>query len=205
MKSHQGMSIKQPLWWCGASLYLKAPSEAESELPQDRTNSSKSVLNSNTKVILARGNVEDPMGNLTTFSYLFERGAHSTALYVLCSLPGMCLIWCDENKHVAIHMPQDPLLRSAALSVARLLRIQSQNIDLMYVEEDGWLGKTIKVLKRSISFTWELVARSLAITIKVISMKGIHLTGSNPEPKQWFNTASIQQNQVLSRAPRAFW
>ncbi len=45
---------------------------------------------------------------------------------------------CDENKHVAIYMPQDPLLRSAALSVC-LPRIQSQNIDLMYVEEDpGW-------------------------------------------------------------------
>jgi len=171
-------------------------SEANLELPQP-SDKLKERIEQQYQVILARGNVEDPMGNLTTFSYP-SKGALIRPPYTSYAHFLHVLDMCDENKHVTIYMPQDPLLRSAALSVC-LPRIQSQNVDLMYVEEDsGWQDDQNFEKIDIVHMSWW--RDRWAIASQGDSQKGIcYLTGNNPEPKQWLNTASIQQTKFYQQ------
>ncbi|MFA0085387.1 lactate dehydrogenase [Vibrio sp. 10N.261.51.F12] len=94
----------------------------------------KERIDINYQNILARSNVEDPLGNFSTFNYpntgtLIRAPYTSYAHYLLISE------MIGDQKPLTIYMPQDPLLRSAALTVY-LERIHQNNIDLMYVLQD---------------------------------------------------------------------
>ncbi|ANU39217.1 hypothetical protein VIS19158_01160 [Vibrio scophthalmi LMG 19158] len=143
------------------------------------------------QTILARGNVEDPMGNLTAFHYP-SKGALIRPPYTSYAHFLHVLSLCNDQRKVAIYLPQDPLLRSAALSVS-LPRIHAATIDLMYVDEDGQWGKEFPLDKIDIVHMgwwrdrWAIVhAGDMA--------KGIcYLAGSHNKPKYWLRRASIRQ------------
>ncbi|WP_428776126.1 transposase [Vibrio sp.] len=143
------------------------------------------------QTILARGNVEDPMGNMTAFRYP-SKGALIRPPYTSYAHFLHVLSMCDDSRRVTIYLPQDPLLRSAALSVC-LKRIQRQNVDLMYVEQDqGWddsnrCGKIDIVHMGWWRDRWAIASQDSA-------SKGIcYLAGNNSEPEQWLNTATTSQ------------
>jgi hypothetical protein len=91
-------------------------------------------------------------------------------------------------------MPQDPLLRSAALSVC-LSRIQEKNVDLMYVEEDANWDMTAPFGKVDIAYMswWR---DRWAISRQYEANKGIcYLAGDNNEHESWFNVATTRHIQ----------
>ncbi|EKO3398358.1 lactate dehydrogenase [Vibrio fluvialis] len=143
------------------------------------------------QTILARGNVEDPMGNLTSFHYP-SKGALIRPPYTSYAHYLHVLDMCESEKRVSIFMPQDPVLRSAALSVC-LPRIRNNTVDLMYVEEDsGWnselnFNKIDIVLMGWWRDRWAIASQNQGD-------KGIcYLAGSNADPQQWLQSASIRQ------------
>ena len=143
------------------------------------------------QTILARANVEDPIGNLTRFNYP-SKGALVRPPYTSYAHYLHILEMCDNNKRLSLFMPQDPLLRSAALSVC-VSRIASQNVDLMYVEEDTNWESHISCNKIDIVHMGWWRDR-WAIANQNSASKGIcYLAGDKSEPNQWLNSASIQQ------------
>ncbi|MFA0521438.1 lactate dehydrogenase, partial [Vibrio sp. 10N.222.55.E8] len=81
-------------------------SEANFDLPPP-SDKLKERIEQQYQVILARGNVEDPMGNLTAFSYP-SKGALIRPPYTSYAHFLHVLDMCKENKHVTIYMPQEP-------------------------------------------------------------------------------------------------
>ncbi|OEE71476.1 lactate dehydrogenase [Vibrio genomosp. F6] len=149
------------------------------------------------QTILARGNVEDPMGNLTIFNYP-SKGALIRPPYTSYAHFLHVLDMCNENKRVSIYMPQDPVLRSAALSVC-LPRILSQNVDLMYVEEDnGWSNDTEFEKTDIVHMGWW--RDRWAISNQGTAHKGIcYLAGENHAPKHWLSKASVKQTEFYQQ------
>jgi hypothetical protein len=145
------------------------------------------------QTILARGNVEDPMGNLTVFNYP-TKGALVRPPYTSYAHFLHVLDLCQEERRVSIYLPQDPVLRSAALSIC-LPRIQRQNIDLMYVEEDqGWNPESSIDKIDIVHMGWW--RDRWAITSDVNASKGIcYLAGDKNQPKHWLRNASIRRTE----------
>ncbi len=142
------------------------------------------------QTILARGNVEDPMGNMATFNYP-TKGAVVRPPYTSYAHYLHVLDMCNEAGRVSLYMPQDPLLRSAALSVC-LPRIQSQNVDLLYVDEDPSWDLTQSFEKFDIVYMswWR---DRWAIANQGSKLKGIcYLAGNKNQPEQWFNKATTR-------------
>ncbi|MCW8335913.1 lactate dehydrogenase [Vibrio paucivorans] len=149
------------------------------------------------QAILARGNVEDPMGNLTVFNYP-SKGALIRPPYTSYAHFLHVLDMCGEEKRVSIYMPQDPVLRSAALSVC-LPRIQRQNIDLMYVEEDSHWNRDFSVDKVDIVHMGWWRDR-WAIANQPSASKGIcYLAGDKTEPETWLQKASIRKTEFYQQ------
>lgn len=143
------------------------------------------------QTILARGNVEDPMGNLTVFHYP-SKGALIRAPYTSYAHFLHVLDLCQDDRQVSIYLPQDPVLRSAALSIC-LPRIQRQNIDLMYVEEDPQWSLNHSLDKIDIVHMGWWRDR-WAITSDGQYAKGIcYLAGQDNRPNYWLRRASIRQ------------
>ncbi|WP_114765517.1 IS1 family transposase [Vibrio rhodolitus] len=141
------------------------------------------------QMILARGNVEDPMGNLTNFHYP-SKGALIRPPYTSYAHFMHVLSLCPDESRVTIYLPQDPLLRSAALSVS-LPRIKKNSIDLMYV--DGQWGKDLPIDKVDIVHMGWWRDR-WAICQSKQEAKGIcYLAGNRNTPKLWLQKASIEQ------------
>ncbi|CCN82986.1 conserved hypothetical protein [Vibrio nigripulchritudo SFn27] len=147
--------------------------------------------------ILARGNVEDPMGNLSRFNYP-SKGALIRPPYTSYAHYLHILNMCEEEKRVSIFMPQDPVLRSAALSVC-LPRIQRHNIDLMYVEEDGnWQDGGIAQKIDIVHMGWW--RDRWAIRNEENRAKGIcYLAGDNADLEHWLSLATTKQTQYYQQ------
>ncbi len=95
-------------------------------------------------------------------------------------------------------MPQDPVLRSAALSVC-LPRIKRQNIDLMYVEEDKKWVNSQEVGKIDIVHMGWWRDR-WAIAQHGENAKGVcYLAGDNSEPKQWLRNAKTSEVEFFQQ------
>ncbi|MBU2895845.1 lactate dehydrogenase [Vibrio hepatarius] len=143
------------------------------------------------QAILARSNVEDPMGNLSHLHYP-TKGALIRPPYTSYAHFLHVLSLCNNERRVTMYLPQDPVLRSAALSVG-LSRIQRQNIDLMYVEEDkGWRSSNSIDKIDILHMGWW--RDRWAITTADGASKGIcYLAGDNNQPKEWLSKASVRQ------------
>ncbi|MGC9403986.1 lactate dehydrogenase [Vibrio genomosp. F10] len=149
------------------------------------------------QTILARGNVEDPMGNLSHFNYP-SKGALVRAPYTSYAHYLHILELCDDNKRLSVFMPQDPLLRSAALSVC-VSRIKRQNVDLMYVEEDSnWKNIEHSQKVDIVHMGWW--RDRWAIANQADSAKGIcYLAGNKPDPTHWLQNASIHHTSFYQQ------
>ncbi len=143
------------------------------------------------QTILARGNVEDPIGNLRHFHYP-AKGALIRAPYTSYAHFLHVVDLCQADKRLSLYLPQDPLLRSAALSVC-LARIRQHSVDLLYVEEDAqWRTQHYFDKIDIVHMGWW--RDRWAITTHGNAAKGIcYLAGNNSQPKQWLRTASIRQ------------
>ncbi len=165
---------------------------SEASMPQDMPSSVlRERIDQKYQTILARGNVEDPMGNFSIFNYP-SKGALVRPPYTSYAHYLHVLDMCHIDKHVSIYMPQDPILRSAALSVC-LQRIRRQKIDLMYVEEDkDWQNDQSFDKTDIVHMGWW--RDRWAIAHQANGAKGIcYLAGSTPEPEVWLQKASIRK------------
>ena len=164
--------------------YSTEASQAQAPLETDL----RERIDQQYQAILARGNVEDPMGNLTNFHYP-SKGALIRPPYTSYAHFLHVLSLCPDDKRVTIYLPQDPLLRSAALSVS-LPRIKAKTVDLMYV--DGQWGKDLPLQKIDIVHMGWWRDR-WAITENAGYAKGIcYLAGDRNDPKLWLQHASIE-------------
>ncbi|MGF1777233.1 transposase [Vibrio nomapromontoriensis] len=127
----------------------RSPKSRVNNTPVEKTPTSiKERIDINYQNILARSNVEDPLGNFSKFHYpntgtIIRAPYTSYAHYLHISQ------MIGNEKPLAIFMPQDPVLRSAALTVY-LERIKNDNVDLLYVMQDpNWdnsgLSKTTDI------------------------------------------------------------
>ncbi|MGF1741794.1 lactate dehydrogenase [Vibrio profundum] len=141
------------------------------------------------QAILARNNVESPLGDLTRFHYpsigVLIRPQYTSYAHYLNVLET-----CDENKRLSLFMPQDPLLRSAALSICKN-RILQGRVDLMYVCEDPLWDKDRAIEKIDVVHMgwwrdrWGMANQEQA-------EKGVcYLAGDNPNLDKWLQNASI--------------
>ncbi len=147
--------------------------------------------------ILARGNVEDPMGNLPEFNYP-SKGAIIRPPYTSYAHYLHVFSMCKNDKRVSIFIPQDPVLRSAALSVC-LPRIQRHNIDLMYVEEFEKKQKPELTQKIDIVHMGWWRDR-WAIRHNDNHSKGVcYLAGNHANPEHWLNVATTGQTQYYQQ------
>lgn len=165
-----------------------AENNSEVNIP---TKDLKSRIDVKYQNILARSNVEDPLGNFSQFTYP-ATGALIRAPYTSYAHYLHILRSLSDDKRVTIYMPQDPVLRSAALSVC-LPRILSGNIDLMYVEQDEhWReGESSEMIDVVLMGWWR---DRWAITHQESgASKGVcYLAGSNPNVSHWLKTASTK-------------
>lgn len=177
-----------------------------SEPPAEPSNKLRERIDQKYQTILARANVEDPLGNLSVFHYP-SKGALIRPPYTSYAHYLHVLDMCGSNKHVAIYMPQDPLLRSAALSVC-LSRIKNKSVDLMYVEEDPAWDMSLPFGKIDIVYMSWWRDRWAISNQGTISNQGdrssnqgdrskgiCYLAGDNNEPEKWFNVATTRQVQ----------
>ncbi|MCG7496485.1 lactate dehydrogenase [Vibrio sp. Of7-15] len=87
--------------------------------------------------ILARANVEDPLGNAIELNYP-TKGAIIRPPYASYAHYLHLHDFINECDELTIYMPQEPLLRSACMTVF-LERMKQKTINLIYVVEDpGW-------------------------------------------------------------------
>ncbi|NVJ55546.1 MAG: IS1 family transposase [Vibrionaceae bacterium] len=143
------------------------------------------------QTILARGNVEDPMGNLSIFNYP-SKGALIRPPYTSYAHFLHVLDMCQQDAQVSIYLPQDPVVRSAALSVC-LPRIQARNVDLMYVEEDTNWNPDNDVDKVDIVHMGWWRDRWAIATVDHNSKGICYLAGEHNQPELWLKKASIRK------------
>ncbi|ABU73023.1 MULTISPECIES: hypothetical protein [Vibrio] len=164
-----------------------------SEPPPTPSKKLRERIDQKYQTILARCNVEDPLGNLSVFHYP-SKGALIRPPYTSYAHYLHVLDMCCPEKRVSIYMPQDPLLRSAALSVC-LSRIKEKSVDLMYVEEDAIWDMNAPFGKVDIAYMswWR---DRWAISSQYECNKGIcYLAGDRNEPESWFNVATTRHIQ----------
>ncbi|MCY9872614.1 lactate dehydrogenase [Vibrio barjaei] len=166
-----------------------AENNSEVNIPTDNLKSRIDVKYQN---ILARSNVEDPLGNFAAFNYpavgALIRAPYTSYAHYLHILKSL-----TDNKRVSIYMPQDPVLRSAALTIC-LPRIQAGTVDLMYVEQDeNWADSEPSEMIDVVLMGWW--RDRWAVTQQPSgASKGIcYLAGSNPNVPYWLKTASTKQ------------
>ncbi len=138
------------------------------------------------RAILARNNVEDPLSNLTSFHYP-SKGALIRPPYASYAHYLQLFSLCPEDKPLALYLPQDPFLRSAALTIG-LPRIRAKNLDLMYVV--GQWGNESPLEKVDIiHMGWWRDRWAIAENHQYA--KGIcYLAGEQSSPKLWLQKAS---------------
>ncbi|MCL9780200.1 lactate dehydrogenase [Vibrio sp. S4M6] len=145
------------------------------------------------KAILERNNVEDPMEEFDQLHYP-TKGTLIRPQYTSHAHYLHILDWCDDKNRVSLYLPQDPLLRSAAISV-NLNRIKQQNIDLLYVEEDKDWQDTQAIKKIDIARMGWWRDR-WAIANQKNAAKGIcYLAGDNFAPEFWLKQATLKKTQ----------
>ena len=145
------------------------------------------------KVILARNNVEDPIADFPFLNYP-TKGTLIRPQYTSYAHYLQITKLCNEECRVTLYMPQDPLLRSAAITT-NVDRIKQKNIDLLYVEKQhGWDNtKTINKIDITHMGWWR---DRWAIANQDTASKGIcYLAGDSPAPEPWFKKASTEQAQ----------
>lgn len=158
------------------------------------TGTVKSRIEQKYKRILSRGNVEDPLSHLGTINYP-SKGAVVRAPYTSSAHYLTLVQNLSEFKHIELFMPQEPLLRSAAMSVF-LKRIKDKSIDLVYVMEDNNWAKSSKV-DISIIGWWR---DRWAIDQSENSGKGIcHQTEHAPDDNYWLEHASTTLVEQFQR------
>jgi hypothetical protein len=159
----------------------------------ENTGSLKSRIELNYQRILSRGNVEDPLCHLGKLHYPSKgavvRPPYTSSAHYLTLAQNL-----SAFKHIDLFMPQEPLLRSAAMSVF-LNRIQDKSIDLVYVMEDTqWISSP--KIDVSVIGWWR---DRWAINQTNNAGKGIcHQTDHSPNDDYWLNrasTVSIEQFQ----------
>ncbi|MCJ2376168.1 lactate dehydrogenase [Vibrio sp. ZSDZ34] len=167
------------------------------EAPVSHASSLRQKIDDKYKTILARSNVEDPMGNFSKFNYP-SKGALIRPQYTSHAHYLRVLEQVDDGKRLTIYMPQDPLLRSAALSVC-LPRIKQNNVDLLYVEQDGdWENsQSNKKIDVALMGWWRdrwAIAKQVDPDSSHEVHKGIcYLAGDNPDLSTWLSQASTAQ------------
>ena len=166
-------------------------------LVEPDTDSLRERIEQQYQTILARGNVEDPMENLTTFHYP-SKGALIRPPYTSYAHFLQVLSLCRREHKVSIYLPQDPILRSAALSVC-LPRIKAATVDLMYVEEYGNWGNNFPLDKIDIvHMGWWRDRWAIAHAGSIA--KGIcYLAGANHQPKYWLQRASTNKIELYQQ------
>ncbi|RJX69722.1 IS1 family transposase [Vibrio sinensis] len=145
------------------------------------------------QLILARNNVEDPMSNMMKFNYP-SKGALIRPQYTSYAHFLYVFSLCHTSKPLAIYLPQDPLLRSAALSIS-LPHIEQRNINLMYVEQDDKWQLTESLDKIDIVHMGWWRDRWAIATIKTASKGVCHLAGNRNQPRYWLAKANIQHTR----------
>ncbi|GMQ49181.1 transposase [Vibrio sp. 10N] len=147
--------------------------------------------------ILARSNVEDPLGNYAQFHYpavgSLIRAPYTSYAHYLSILEALSSKSDENGKRVTVYMPQDPVLRSAALSVF-LGEIQSGNVELMYVEQDEkWQDTQSSELIDVVLMGWWRDRWAVTHQPSGASKGVCYLAGNNPNVSYWLQTASTKQ------------
>ncbi|UUM33108.1 lactate dehydrogenase [Vibrio japonicus] len=174
------------------SRFVSREHSSEANMPVPEPSSIlKERIDQKYQTILARGNVEDPMGNLSVFNYP-SKGALIRPPYTSYAHFLHVLDMCKKDKQISIYLPQDPVLRSAALSVC-LPRIKSKTVDLMYVEEDkAWTLFNDSDKIDIVHMGWW--RDRWAIVTNNGSSKGIcYLAGEHNQPELWLKQASLKK------------
>jgi transposase-like protein len=144
--------------------------------------------------ILSRNNVEDPIGNMPRLNYP-TKGALIRPPYTSYAHYLNLNQQLETSKNITLYMPQDPLLRSAALSVF-IERINNKTIDIMYVDTDEKWRNHQKIKKIDIVHMGWWRDRWAIAEQKQFGeqshFKGVcYLAGKNPDPQHWLSVASL--------------
>ncbi|USD67912.1 lactate dehydrogenase [Vibrio sp. SCSIO 43136] len=166
-------------------------------LPSTNSDNLRQKIDHKYQQILARGNVEDPMGNLAAFNHP-SKGALIRPPYTSYAHYLNILNSCGEDKPVILYMPQDPVLRSAALSIYRK-PIQNKTADLIYVEEDSQWDAAYTDQKIDIVHVGWWRDR-WAIKSHQKASKGIcHLAGERNDSEYWLKHATTNQPEFYQQ------
>ncbi|WP_299018344.1 lactate dehydrogenase [uncultured Photobacterium sp.] len=138
--------------------------------------------------VLSRPNLEDPLSNLPRVNYP-AKGCLIRPQYTVYAHYLHLAEMLEYNESLAIFMPQEPLLRSACISVF-MERIKAKTIHPLYVEEDlGWQhGQSSGRIDIVLMGWWR---DRWAFTRHEDISKGIcHLGGEKGSEDKWLETAS---------------
>ncbi len=174
--------------------------------PEAKLPSGASPLNLRSQIdqkyqsILARDNVEDPLGDLSNLDYPLKGSLlhpHYTSYAHYLYLRELTA----NQKPISLFIPQDPLLRSSALSVF-LPDIRVNNIDIVYVEEtEGWESGNSPQEHDIIHMGWwrdrwaissQRHADDKQQAIHPQGEKGICVLAGNNDVSHWIRNASTQ-------------
>ncbi|WP_438269852.1 transposase [Photobacterium sanguinicancri] len=138
--------------------------------------------------VLSRPQLEDPLSNQARINYP-TKGCLIRPQYTVYAHYLQLASQLEYNQQLAIFMPQEPLMRSAVVSIF-LDRVKAKTIHPVYVEQDaGWQPNMEADRVDIVLLGWW--RDRWAFTRNNDISKGIcHLAGEKENERFWLNTAS---------------
>ncbi|CAH0537621.1 lactate dehydrogenase [Vibrio marisflavi] len=175
------------------------PSGKPSKTSKKKPAHFREYIDNQYKLILSRNNVEDPIADFAYLNYP-TKGTLIRAQYTSYAHYLHVNNLCNEQSRVTIYMPQDPFLRSAAITV-NVDRIRQKNIDLLYVEEERNWDNSEEFYKIDITHMgwwrdrWAIASQTNneERDMSFVSKGICYLAGDRPTPEPWFKKASVEK------------
>ena len=139
---------------------MAAPGAQAGEVPPPAPQGILARVDTKYREVLSRPNLEDPLTSMPRINYP-TKGCLIRPQYTVYAHYLHLSQMLEYNESLSIFMPQEPLLRSACISVF-MERIKDKTIHPIYVETDkGWQhGQEARTSRYR---TYGLVARSLGL------------------------------------------
>ncbi len=147
------------------------------------------------KVILSRNNVEDPLNDEALLFYP-KKGQLVFAPYTSYAHFLNIQRQCKPDRELTLYLPQEPLLRSAAISIF-YDKVQQNKLDMLYVIEPYQWDQRHKYSKPDIVHAgwwkdrWAMATQKHRYTKQVMEKGICHITGDKHDNNYWMRRASL--------------
>ncbi|OAN13380.1 lactate dehydrogenase [Photobacterium jeanii] len=168
--------------------FMAPPSVKLTEVTTQPSQGILARVDSKYREVLARPHLEDPLSNQVRVNYP-TKGCLIRPQYTVYAHYLQLQSQLDYNQQLALFMPQEPLMRSAVVSIF-LDRIKQKTIHPIYIEQDTAWQENMQAERIDIVLLGWWRDRWAFTRINEISKGICHLAGERENERFWLNTAS---------------